>query len=260
MTSATPRPRKVDPAKVRTALLGQWRALVEATSKLTPEQLAAPSGLTGWSTANLVGHLAASVEAVPRWLALPTPTGPPITVERWANGTAEHATAISDAADEMAEAGRTPADYVEAARDALERASDTALTVTRIGPMRVPDMFTTRLVEAVVHADDLERATGEPFAHDRGALAIVVRALTDALATRAPGHSVELRVPPFAVVQCVTGPRHTRGVPPNVVETDSKTWIRLATGRLNWADAIEDGKVLASGERSDLSGHLPLMG
>ncbi|MYW03093.1 maleylpyruvate isomerase family mycothiol-dependent enzyme [Streptomyces sp. SID3343] len=262
MTSRTPapRPRKVDPAKVRAALIAQWRAMAATTAKLTPAQLAAPSGLTGWSTANLVGHMAASIEAVPRWIALPTPTGSPITVEQWANGTSAHAAAISDVADEMAEAGRTPADYVDAAIAAMETTADTKVVVTRIGPMRAADMLVTRLVEGVVHSDDLERATGEPFPHDRQALGTVVRALTDALAGRAPGHSVEVRVPPFAVVQCVTGPRHTRGVPPNVVETDPKTWIRLATGRLTWADAVENGSVLASGERSDLSGHLPLMG
>jgi uncharacterized protein (TIGR03083 family) len=262
MTSRTPapRPRKVDPAKVRAALIGQWRAMVDTTAKLTPAQLAAPSGLTGWSTANLVGHMAASVEAVPRWIGSPVPAGHPISVEQWANGTAAHATAISAAADEMAEAGRTPADYVDAAIAAMETIADTDIVVTRIGPMRAVDMLVTRLVEGVVHADDLERATGEPFPHDRQALATVVRALTDTLAGRVPGHSVEVRVPPFAVVQCVTGPRHTRGVPPNVVETDPKTWIRLATGRLTWADAVHTGNVLASGERSDLSGHLPLMG
>ncbi|WP_406284225.1 sterol carrier family protein [Embleya sp. NBC_00896] len=262
MTSkpAAPRPRKVDPVKVRAALIAEWRAMVEVTARLTPAQLAAPSGLTGWSTANLVGHMAASVEAVPRWLGLPIPTDPPITVERWANGTSAHAAAISDAADEMAEAGRTPADYVDAAIAALEAVEDTRVTATRIGPMRVADMLVTRLVEGVVHSDDLERATGEPFPHDRVALGTVVRALTDALAARAPGHAVEVRVPPFSVVQCVTGPRHTRGVPPNVVETDPKTWIRLATGRLTWADAVDNGQVLASGERSDLSANLPLMG
>ena len=254
------RPRKVDPAKVRAALTAQWRALVEVTSGLTPARLAAPSGLTGWSVADLVGHLAAGVEAVPRWLALPVPAGPLLTVEQWANGTAAHAAAISDTAREMNLAGHTPAEYLTSALDAVAAADDSRITVTRVGPMRVTDMLVTRLVEAIVHADDLERALGEPFPHDRGALAIVVRATADALAVRAPGHSVEVRVPPFAVVQCVTGPKHTRGVPPNVVETDAKTWIRLAAGRLTWEEADSEGRVHASGERSDLSGYLPLMG
>ncbi|MGJ9412600.1 sterol carrier family protein [Aeromicrobium sp. CF4.19] len=74
------------------------------------------------------------------------------------------------------------------------------------------------------------------------------------LARKAPGRSVEVRVPPFAAVQCIEGATHTRGTPPAVVETDALTWIDLARGRLAWADAT----VQASGERSDLSAHLPL--
>lgn len=74
------------------------------------------------------------------------------------------------------------------------------------------------------------------------------------LAQRAPGHSVEVRVPPYAAVQCIEGSRHTRGTPPAVVETDPETWVLLALGRLDWADAT----VRASGQRSDLSEHLPL--
>ena len=66
-------------------------------------------------------------------------------------------------------------------------------------------------------------------------------------------------MPPFAVVQCVEGPRHTRGTPPNVVETDPLTWIRLATGRTTWAEALDAATVSASGERADLGGYLPVM-
>jgi uncharacterized SCP-like protein len=74
----------------------------------------------------------------------------------------------------------------------------------------------------------------------------------------APGRAVEVRVPPFGAVQCVAGQRHTRGTPPNVVETDAPTWLRLATGRQSWAEAIAAGLVMASGQRSDLSPYLPL--
>lgn len=85
-----------------------------------------------------------------------------------------------------------------------------------------------------------------------------VRFLLDRLAELAPGRSVEVRVPPYAAVQCIDGPHHTRGTPPNVVEMDSTAWVALATGRLAWADAVADGRVRASGARADLSGHLPL--
>ena len=78
------------------------------------------------------------------------------------------------------------------------------------------------------------------------------------LAERAPGRAVEVRVPPFAAIQCVEGQRHTRGTPPNVVEMDATTWLRLATGRLSWADAVAEARLSASGTRADLSPYLPL--
>jgi hypothetical protein len=78
------------------------------------------------------------------------------------------------------------------------------------------------------------------------------------LEERAPGHSVEVRVPPYAAVQVIPGVRHTRGTPPAVVETDAETWIALATGELSWADALAAARVSASGERTDLTPHLPL--
>lgn len=78
------------------------------------------------------------------------------------------------------------------------------------------------------------------------------------LEDRAPGHSVEVRVPPYAAVQVIPGVRHTRGTPPAVVEMDAATWIALATGELAWTDAESSGRVRASGERADLSPHLPL--
>ena len=73
-----------------------------------------------------------------------------------------------------------------------------------------------------------------------------------------PGRSVEVRIPPFGAIQCVAGPRHTRGTPPNVVETDPMTWLLVATGGLAWADAVESGRVRASGIRTDLSPYLPV--
>ncbi|QBR93258.1 sterol carrier family protein [Nocardioides euryhalodurans] len=79
------------------------------------------------------------------------------------------------------------------------------------------------------------------------------------LSERAPGRSVEIRVPPYAAAQVVAGIRHTRGTPPAVVETDPATWLALATGELAWGDAVAAGRVRASGERTDLSAHLPLL-
>jgi hypothetical protein len=93
----------------------------------------------------------------------------------------------------------------------------------------------------------------------RQALARAVRLSLRTLAQVAPGHSVEVRVPPFAAVQCVEGPRHTRGTPPNVVETDPRTWLELAAGTLRWTDALAQGRITASGNRADVSALLPLL-
>jgi hypothetical protein len=93
---------------------------------------------------------------------------------------------------------------------------------------------------------------------DRATLRDAVRATLSVLAAKVPGRSVEVRIPPYGAIQCVGGPRHTRGTPPNVVEMDPLTWLELATGRLSWGDAVAAGRVRASGVRADLSGFLPL--
>ena len=107
-------------------------------------------------------------------------------------------------------------------------------------------------LEAVLAAWD---AGAEP---ERAVLGGAVRFLLDRLVAVAPGNSVEVRVPPYGAVQCVAGPRHTRGTPPNVIEMDGPTWIGLATGRREWAGAVETGDVHASGARADLREYLPL--
>ena len=114
---------------------------------------------------------------------------------------------------------------------------------------RVPDAAALRAaVEAVAPwLDDDDEAAARP---GRSALAAAVRGTVEILAAELPGRSVEVRVPPFAAAQCVEGPRHTRGSPPNVVETDPRTWLELATGRLDWDSAISEGRVRASGTRA----------
>lgn len=93
---------------------------------------------------------------------------------------------------------------------------------------------------------------------DRADLRAATKHLLAVLADGAPGHSVEVRVPPYAAVQCIPGARHTRGTPPAVVEMDAETWIALALGQQPWSDAVREGRIVASGERSDLSAYLPL--
>jgi hypothetical protein len=94
---------------------------------------------------------------------------------------------------------------------------------------------------------------------DRDTTATAVRYLLQLLAERAPGNTVEVRVPPFGAVQAIEGPRHTRGTPPNVIEMDAATWLALATGRKPWAVALAEARVSASGSRADLTGQLPIL-
>lgn len=93
---------------------------------------------------------------------------------------------------------------------------------------------------------------------ERADLKLLTKHFLAVLEQRAPGKSVEIRVPPFAAIQCIEGVRHTRGTPPAVIQTDAATWIALATGDLAWSDALDQARATASGERTDLAPHLPL--
>jgi len=108
-------------------------------------------------------------------------------------------------------------------------------------------------VDGVIAAADVA------LAPEREAMRGAVAHTLGLLVARAPGRAVEVRIPPFAAVQCVAGQRHARGTPPNVVETDALTWVLLAVGRTCWQDALASGSVQASGQRADLSPHLPLV-
>lgn len=123
-------------------------------------------------------------------------------------------------------------------------------------PVRLRPLPTAE-VTALLDRLDAAGDAGEPG--DPGDERAAVKHFLAVLAARHPGKSVEVRVPPYAAVQCVEGARHTRGTPPAVVETDAATWLALARGRLRYADAVRGGQVRASGERSDLSPLLPLI-
>ena len=174
---------------------------------------------------------------------------------RWPPASTSAPATLAAAHDPLALLERTAAEYAEAV---APEPDDRLLPP---GPARctLADFLVTRCVELVVHSDDLRRRPAWTIPYDRQALAATTRLLADALAAKAPGGSVEVRIPPFAVVQCVAGPKHTRGTPPNVVETDPLTWIRLATGRTTWDRALDAADVSASGERADLGGYLPLL-
>ena len=120
-----------------------------------------------------------------------------------------------------------------------------------MAPRAIPDSDGRAALESY-------RASGWS-ALDRATQALLVRFLLQRLAERAPGKSVEVRVPPWGAVQCIPGLQHTRGTPPNVVELAPEKWVALATGALAWDRAVGDGAVVASGTRADeVAGLLPL--
>ncbi|MEW2620132.1 sterol carrier family protein [Streptomyces sp. NPDC048106] len=264
MPPAKKRARTYDPARTRAAVLAQFGAVREAVRGLTDEQLAGPTRLGGWTVRELVVHIGTAVTAVRRALAQPAPGKADAVLLDWPFATAAHSAAIDavarDLAAEHPDLDAYLADIDASLRALLAEHPGTRLLRIGAGALALDDYLVTRAVELVVHTDDLNAAVpGLGVPYDRQALAATTRLLADALAVKAPGGSTEVRVPPYAVVQCVEGPRHTRGTPPNVVETDPLTWIRLATGRLDWRDAVAEAKVSASGERADIGGLLPVM-
>ncbi|MBT2507348.1 maleylpyruvate isomerase family mycothiol-dependent enzyme [Streptomyces sp. ISL-98] len=263
MPPAKKRTRSYDSAKTRAAVLAQFEHVRAAVLTLTPEQLEEPTRLGDWTVRDLAAHIAMVMGTVSRYLAMPEPVRREVALLDWPFATVIAAGQVDEdtrAIAASAEPGELFARTDAAIQEALPGTSDERLVPSRFGGMRLGDFLVTRTVELIVHTDDLNDATGLGIPYDKHALAACTRLLADALAVKAPGGSVEVRVPPYAVVQCVEGPRHTRGTPPNVVETDPLTWIRLATGRMEWSAALENAQVSASGERSDLSELLPVLG
>ncbi|MGW4032577.1 sterol carrier family protein [Streptomyces sp. NPDC004838] len=262
MPPAKKRVRSHDPVKTRTAVLAQFGNVTAAVASLTPGQLALPTRLGDWTVRELAAHIAWTAETVVRNIERPEPPRREVDALGWPFVTARCSGEIDEHTREPAageEIGELFARTAERLARVLPTASGERLVATGVGAMRLTDFLVTRTVELTVHTDDLNDATGLSVPHDRQALAACTRLLADALAVKAPGGAVEVRVPPYAVVQCVEGPRHTRGTPPNVVETDPLTWIRLATGRTGWAEALENAQVSASGERADLAALLPIL-
>lgn len=244
-----------------------WRWLREVPAGSWHE----PSVLSGWRVSDLAAHLVLTADAVAALSPAARGTAP-MALGAYLNSYAAAADDI-DIRTRAAAGGadRTLDDVLHALDERLDAARDVVggllsaggdpVVTARRGPIRLAEFLRTRVLEVVVHADDLSRSVPSEatVAMPREVQRAAVRALLDVLVERAPGRSVELRVPPFAAIQCVAGPRHTRGTPPNVVETDPTTWLRIAAGRQSWADAVAAGAVLASGERADLSAHLPLL-
>ncbi|CAA9393688.1 MAG: FIG00820565: hypothetical protein [uncultured Propionibacteriaceae bacterium] len=253
------------------ALVEQSQTLLQWLEELPVDEWVQPSVLPGWDVRTLAGHLWQAHTDLLRALSQPTrkrglPLAELIRRCRSDAGTTA-ATTRSFAADtepsallaRLAEAVTSLTTVLQAPPEELPKVVDTAN-----GPASIADHFALGVIELVVHSDDLSRSLPgrEPVQLRRQALAINSRTLAALLAAQHPGRSIEVRVPPFAAVQCGIGdpgPTHTRGTPPNVVETDAVTFLRLATGRITWPAATAQGAVHASGLRADLSAALPLL-
>ena len=274
MPPAKRRARTYDPDKTWAALIAQAQHVRDAVRGLRAEGYGRASGLEGWDVTLLVAHIVRQLDVLGVLLAEPEPgpghgpgarQGRALTgLDAWTQHTGPVAARLDADTRTLAAGLDDPAAALDAVVGGLPALREEALRPGRVlaepfGGMRALDFTVTRLVELVVHTDDLARATGREAVLDRQALAAAVRVLADALAAKAPGNAVEVRVPPYAAVQCVAGPRHTRGTPPNVVETDPLTWVRLATGRTPWSEAVDSAQVAASGERADLGPYLPVM-
>jgi uncharacterized protein (TIGR03083 family) len=243
----------------------QSAALADWLDALPAEAFAAPSALGGWDVRTLVGHIVLVQTGLAEQLGTRSDESP--------TPAAEFVRRYRAAAERIGERTRattaehSPADLIAMLRDtapvtaAAAGTPDRAVLRAARGPITALDWASTRLIELVVHCDDLSRSLTErePVPLRRAAHAGATRVLAEILAAQAPGRSVEVRVPPLVAVQAIDGPRHTRGTPPNVVETDPLTWLRLATGRLAFTDAVATGTVRASGARADLTRYLPVL-
>jgi uncharacterized protein (TIGR03083 family) len=252
------------------ALLEQSRAVLGWLNGLPTEAFERPTVLPRWSVRQLAGHLilvhaglAQSLDQPTREVALPIHE----FVTRYRRDVEMIMAATLEASARLT--GPEVVAQLESAIDDLAARLDAGVEMsraisTRRGPTTIEDYVATRIVELVIHTDDLNRSVPEVAPADlhRSALSRCTRTLAGILAGQHPGRSIEVRVPPYAAVQCAIsdpGPTHTRGTPPNVVETDPLTFLRLATGRTTWSDAVANGSVHASGLRANLASVLPLL-
>jgi uncharacterized protein (TIGR03083 family) len=252
---------------MRNAGLAQWRAVEAMVDDVPDASFELPTRLGDWTVAELVAHLGGNPTHIARLLAVPADPDARVIGVMDYYGDDDDAKAAIASRGRSDSAGRSPSqlreDVHRQTAEAVELLTtlhdDVLLTVGDQQTMRLDEYMVSRCIEGCIHTLDLAAATGVEPRLDRDAMAATARTLARMLASQAPGRSVEVRVPPYVAVQCVEGPRHTRGTPGNVIETDPVTWLELATGRLAWADARGAGRVSASGERADLTAYLPVL-
>lgn len=232
--------------EIGAALLAQYALLVPGLAALDSS---GPTDCAGWTVEDLETHIAITARGLSRIAGSPVSGTPDGGIAEWA----AQLPGLADKMDALTKGERLAlADQVPLVEAALQHPGESVVEQLT-GRHTLRDATVFRLIEAVVHGLDAG------IAPEPRALKVVVKELAGVLAQRYPGKSVEVRIPPYTAVQCVEGPRHTRGTPPNVVETDGTSFVRLAAGRERWADLVSDGRVRASGERSDLSALLPLL-
>jgi uncharacterized protein (TIGR03083 family) len=246
------------------ALASQLATITGWLRQLPDADFQQPSVLPGWDVRTLIGHLLMISTGYLRVLQLPS-AEPAIPAWQFVAGYRGAVEAI-DEGTRASTATRTAADLIGALELAGTDIAASGEQPARVlagarGPITAENWYRTRLLDVVVHADDLSRSLPArvPIEIGRPALADTVRLAAAMLRERYPGRSVEVRIPPLVAIQCIEGPRHTRGTPANVVETDPLTFLRLATGRMSWASSVAGGHVQASGLRADLSDYLPLL-
>jgi uncharacterized protein (TIGR03083 family) len=258
------------PGALAAALLEQSRTVHAWLANLTADDFHRPTVLPDWDVRMLTGHLILVHHGLARALGEPVPERP--------LSNAEYVRRYRQAVDSIMESTRTTADdhsgptLVSQLAQAIDQVAPllSAHELPSVirggrGPVRATDLIATRIVEVVVHADDLSRSLSdrEPILLHRAALSRCTRTLANILAEQQRGRSIEVRVPPYAAVQCSIGsdpgPSHSRGTPPNVVETNPLTFLRLATGRIAWDEAVSAGTVSTSGLRASLASALPVL-
>ncbi|MCM3887075.1 sterol carrier family protein [Frankia sp. R82] len=247
-------------------LAAQWTAVAEVVDGQPDDAFGAAAGtLPGWTIGAITMRATRSVHGLTEVLALPGGPGddggggrPVSALDRLRHLSGAGVWAVEPGVDVEGElpigAGRPGVvreqftAEVATARRALARLAEPSANAAQLG-----EFLRAAVVEAVLHGLDLGVEPARP------ALRVATRLVADLFAVQVPGHAVELRVPPFAAVQIVAGPRHTRGTPPNVVEAGPVPFLLVCTGRVRFATAVADGRITASGERSDLTAQLPLL-
>ena len=233
--------------EIRAALAVQLTAFCDGVDALDP---AGPTDCAGWTVADLDNHLADNLRGLAAVEQRRVDTPPTGGLTAWAGELGR----LAELADRIARSDRLHTrDFVSSALKTLDDHPADTVVHQATGDHTLRDAAMFRLVEAVVHGLDVGIEPARP------ALKLVVKALAASLAEQHPGRTVEVRVPPYTAVQCLEGPRHTRGTPPNVVEADPVAWVRLCAGRDSWSALVAQGRVRASGERADLSAMLPFV-